>query len=311
MRGWHPKSRFFEVDGLRAHAVVLDPFVTHGPVAPGAQVAFPDHPDNPPTLVLLHGIAVSSWAWRHNLEALSRHCRVIALCHKGHGWSGRPGVNKATDPGQDIPALSRFVLGAMDHLGVEKATLVGNSLGGGVSLWTALTAPERVDKLILVNPASHVAQLPWPLLRTQVQALAPVYRAIVGPTLLRIPLTAIAYRNLPIDRDYMAGFWAPFEAKGAMRALVATARALPEGISALDARLAEISHETLIIWGERDGLLSASTAHRLRRKLPHARLVLIPEAGHCPHEETPARFNELVLDFVGRSTASTASTERD
>jgi pimeloyl-ACP methyl ester carboxylesterase len=200
--------------------------------------------------------------------------------------------------GQDIPALSRFVLGAMDHLGVERATFVGNSLGGGVSLWTALTAPDRVDKLVLVNPASHVAQLPWPLLKSQLQALAPVYRALVGPTLLRIPLTAIAYRNLPVDRDYMAGFWAPFEARGSMRALVATARALPEAIATLDARLSEIRHETLIVWGERDGLLPASTAHRLQRKLPHARLVLIPEAGHCPHEETPARFNRLVLDFV-------------
>ncbi len=287
MKAWHAKSRFFEVEGLRAHAVVLEPEPV---LADGREVQ---------TLVLLHGIAVSSWAWRHNLEALSKHCRVIALCHKGHGWSGRPHDAKGREgDGQDIPALSRFVLGAMDHLGVDKATFVGNSLGGGVSLWTALTAPDRVDKLVLVNPASHVAQLPWPLLKSQLQALAPVYRALVGPTLLRIPLTAIAYRNLPVDRDYMAGFWAPFEARGSMRALVATARALPEAIATLDARLPEIRHETLIVWGERDGLLPASTAHRLQRKLPRARLVLIPEAGHCPHEETPARFNRLVLDFV-------------
>ncbi len=284
VRAWHPKSRFFDIDGVRAHAVVLDP----GPEAP---------PD-PPTLLLLHGIAVSSWAWRKNLEPLARRARVIALCHKGHGWSGR----MADD--QDIPALARFVLGAMDHLHVPRATFVGNSLGGGVSLWTALHAPERVDKLVLVNPASHVAQLPWPLLKSQIAALAPVYRALIGPTLLRIPLATIAYRNLPVDRDYMAGFWAPFEAKGSMRALVATARALPEAIAALDRRLPDVTHETLIVWGERDGLLPASTAHRLARLIPHARLVLIPEAGHCPHEETPDRFNRLVLDFVTPARAA-------
>lgn len=278
MRPWHPSSRIFSVDGVRAHAVVLEPG------RPSADSR---------TLVLLHGIAVSSWAWRKNLEALAEHHRVIALCQKGHGWSGRESRDL------DIPALSAFVLGAMDRLEVERATLVGNSLGGGVSLWTSLTAPDRVERLVLVNPASHLTQLPWPLLRSQVAALAPVYRALVGPTLLRIPLATIAYRNLPIDRDYMAGFWAPFTERGSMRALVATARALPSAITALDERLHAIEHPTLVVWGERDGLLPAGTAHRLVRKIPGARLVLIPEAGHCPHEESPERFNRLVLDFVG------------
>lgn len=267
------------MDGVRAHAVVLEARKPTG--------ASQD-------LLLLHGIAQSSWAWRKNLEALAEHHRVIALCQKGHGWSGR------VDDALDIPSLSAFVLGAMDRLELERATLVGSSLGGGVSLWTSLTNPERVDKLILVNPASHLSQLPWPLLKSQVNALAGVYRALVGPTLLRIPLSAIAYRNLPIDRDYMAGFWAPFTEKGSMRSLLATARALPGAIDNLDQRLHEIAHPTLVLWGERDGLLSASTAHHLARRIPASRLVLIPEAGHCPHEETPDRFNRLVLDFIAQ-----------
>ncbi len=128
--------------------------------------------------------------------------------------------------------------------------------------------------------------------------MAPVYKLLVGPTLLRIPLAAIAYRNLPIDRDYMAGFWAPFSVPGSMRTLVATARALPAAIEALDARLPEIRHETLVIWGEKDVLLPVQGAHRLVRRLPNARLVLVPEAGHCPHEESPARVNQLIADTV-------------
>jgi len=246
-------------------------------------------------LVLLHGIAVSSWAWRKNLEPLAAGgFRVIAICHKGHGWSGRGNGS------QDLPALSRFVLAALDHLGIERATFVGNSLGGGVSLWTALHEPERVDQLVLINPACHSEQLPWAALKSQVAALAPVYSALVGPTLLRIPLATIAYRNLRIDRDYMAGFWAPFSAKGSMRTLVATARALPAAIAALDQRLAEVRHRTLVIWGEQDALLPVQGAWRLVRNLPNARLVLVPEAGHCAHEETPERVNQLIIDTVGR-----------
>ena len=279
MSGWHARSRIFDlVIGAdareRCHVVEVGPR------------------DGKP-IVLLHGIAVSSWAWRKNLEPLAaKGFRVIAICQKGHGWSGRG------HGGYDLPTLSRFVLAALDHLGVPKATFVGNSLGGGVSLWTALHTPERVDKLILINPACHVQQLPWPALKTQIAALAPVYKLLVGPTLLRIPLAAIAYRNLPIDRDYMAGFWAPFSVPGSMRTLVATARALPAAIEALDARLPEIRHETLVIWGEKDALLPVQGAHRLVRRLPNARLVLVPEAGHCPHEESPARVNQLIADTV-------------
>lgn len=277
--GWHPRSRFLDLrlrgKPTRCHVVELGP------------------QDGKP-IVLLHGIAVSSWAWRHNVEPLAAQgFRVIAICQRGHGWSTR-------DPGgQDMPSLSEFVLAALDRLGVGRATFVGNSLGGGVSLWTALHEPARIDRLVLINPASHASQLPWQALRTQVSALAPVYRALVGPTLLRIPLATIAYRNLPVDRDYMAGFWAPFKARGSMRALVDTARALPRAIDTLDERLAEIAHPTLVIWGERDALLPAQGAHRLVRRLPNARLVLVPEAGHCAHEETPERVNRLITDHAG------------
>jgi len=279
--GWHARSRIFDLalggDAGRERCHVVE-------VGPRDGKA----------IVLLHGIAVSSWAWRKNLEPLAaKGFRVIAICHKGHGWSGRG------ESPQDLPNLSRFVLAAMDHLGVASATFVGNSLGGGVSLWTALHAPERVERMVLINPACHVDQIPWQALKSQIAALAPLYRVFVGPTLLRIPLAAIAYRNLPIDREYMAGFWAPFSIPGSMRSLVATARALPAAIASLDARLPEIQHETLVIWGEQDALLPVQGAHRLVRRLPHARLVLIPEAGHCPHEESPARVNQLIADTVG------------
>jgi pimeloyl-ACP methyl ester carboxylesterase len=277
--GWHPRSQTFDVDldgtPERCHVVDVGP-------------------RDGPALVLLHGIAVSSWAWRKNLEPLAaRGVRAIAICHRGHGWSGRGNGS------HHLTALSRFVLGALDRLEVPRATFVGNSLGGAVSLWTALHAPERVERLVLINPASHLSQLPWPALGA-IAALGPVYRALFGPALLRIPLAAIAYRGLRIDREYMAGFWAPFKIPGSLEALRATARALPAAIAALDARLHEIAHPTLVIWGERDHLLPVQGAHRLLRHIPHARLVLVPGVGHCPHEEDPERTNLLIADAVGR-----------
>lgn len=277
MAGWHPRSRIFDVElnGAPERCHVVD-------VGPA---------DGPP-LVLLHGIAVSSWAWRMNLEPLAAHgLRVIAICHRGHGWSGRG------NGAHDLSTLSRFVLAALDHLGVARASFAGNSLGGAVSLWTASHEPDRVERLILINPASHLRQRPWPLLGA-IGSMRPLLENLYFPSFLRIPLAAIAYRGLPIDRRYMAGFWAPYAIEHSVRALFATARALPAAMAALDARLHEIAHPTLVIWGERDQLLPAQGGHHLIRRLPQARLVLLPGVGHCPHEEAPERTNALIADAL-------------
>lgn len=281
--GWHPRSQRVEVD-----------VATHG----GRRVeAMHAHlvdvgPRDAPVLVLIHGIGVSSWAWRHNVDVLAEDFRVVAICQKGHGWSDRGGGEYG------LPDLARFVWAALDRIGVRRATFVGNSLGGAVSLYTAIHAPERVEQLVLVNAASHAEQRPFGLLKTQIAALAPIYRALVGPTLFRIPLRMLAYRGLPIDRDYMAGFWAPFEQAGSMRALLAVARRLDQSLADLEARLHEVTQRTLIVWGEEDGVLPVGGAHRLRRRLANARLVLFPGVGHCPQEEAPERFNALVKSFV-------------
>lgn len=278
MESWHPAGRRLFIRDAFAHAVVLEP----------------RHPSaDSQTFVLLHGIACSSWAWRFNVEALSENHRVIAICQRGHGWSDHP------KSGYAIPELASFVTGTLDALGVaQPAIFVGNSLGGAVSLHLAIHEPQCVAKLLLVNPAAHPSQLPWPLLRTQVGLLKPLYRTFVGPTLLRLPLRTIAYRNLPIDREFMAGFWTPFTSKGAIHSLVETARAMPDEIVRLQQQLHRVTQPTLILWGNKDGLLPAKSAYAIQRHLPHARLVFFEEAGHCPHEECAGRFNALALQFA-------------
>ena len=282
--GWHPQSRFTTVDGVRCHYVDV-----------GARDA--------PPLVLLHGIAVSSWAWRFNLPALSRHFRVIAPCQKGFGWSGR-------DHGDySVRGLARFVLRLLDHLGVPRADLCGNSLGGAVALWIAEHQPHRVDRLVLENAAALADQRPWQLLHTQLPALGPLYRALVGPTLFRAGLVALAYKNLAVDSDYMAGFWTPLAAPRSIQTLLAVARRLPASLAEIDRLLPTVSHPTLIAWGQKDGVLPVRGAYALHRRLPASRLVLFPECGHCPHEEDPARFDALLLGFLATTPAAKATPQ--
>ncbi|MCB9734559.1 MAG: alpha/beta fold hydrolase [Deltaproteobacteria bacterium] len=272
--GWHAASRVVAVPGGYCHLIDVGP-------------------RDAPAVVLIHGIAVSSWAWRMNLDALAARHRVIAVCQKGHGWSERG------RGGYDIASLAAFVLGALDKVGVARATFVGNSLGGAVSLQVAETRPERVARLVLVNAAALETQRPWPLLRTQVKALDPLYARFVGPTLLRAGLVALAYKNLEIDSHYMAGFWTPLGHPGSLKVLTAVARRLPEGLHAVDRGLDGVTQPTLIVWGARDGVLPVAGGYDLAKRLPHARLVLFEKSGHCPHEEEPERFNRLLLDWLG------------
>lgn len=271
--GWHAASRVAAAPGGICHYVDVGP-------------------RDAPVVVLIHGIAVSSWAWRMNLDALGARYRVIAVCQKGHGWSERG------RGGYDLEALSAFVLGALDKAGVARATFVGNSLGGAVVLHIAETRPERVERIVLVNAAALETQRPWPLLRTQVQALDPVYARFVGPTLLRLGLVAFAYKNLAIDSDYMAGFWTPLAHPGSLRTLTAVARRMPAGLHEVDRRLGEVRQPALIVWGARDRVLPVAGAFALARRLPQARVVLFERSGHCPHEEEPERFNRLLLDWL-------------
>jgi len=270
--GWHQASRFTRIGGAPCHYVDLGPRAGE-------------------PVVLIHGIAVSSWAWRHNLEALARDFRVVAPCQKGFGWSGRGRGDYS------VGGLARFILGLLDELGIERAHLCGNSLGGAVSLWIAEHHPERVGRLALVNPAALRRQRPWRLLRTQIPALGPVYRRLIGPTLMRAGLVALAYRNLAVDSRYMAGFWTPFEARGSIQTLLAVARHLPASLAEIDRLLPGVPHEVLVVWGERDGILPVRGGHELARRLARARLVIFEDSGHCPHEEEPARFNSLLTAF--------------
>ncbi|MGM0577247.1 MAG: alpha/beta fold hydrolase [Myxococcota bacterium] len=274
-RGWHPRSRWTAVDGALAH------YVRTGP--PG---------DDAPALVLVHGFLVSSFSWRFNLEPLSRDFDVIAPCQKGFGWSERP------HGGYDLESLGRFVLGVLDRLEVERAHLCGNSLGGAIALWIARNAPERVHRLVLVNSLAVASSLPRVPTLLKAPWMAPFYRPFVRPTLARLGLQTLAYRRLRVDSRYMEGFRPPFESRHAVPTALAVARKLEAMVEEVEGFLPEIPHHTLVAWGTKDLLLSARAAPEIVRRMPDARLVTFPHAGHCPHEEEPERFNRMVRAFL-------------
>lgn len=270
-QGWHAESRFVDLDGWTAH------YVEAG--------------TGPPVL-LLHGILVSSWAWRFNLEAFGRRFRAIALCQKGHGWSG-----KGRDP-YTLRSLADFVLAFMDHLELDQVDLVGNSLGGAVSLTLALNHPDRVRRMILVDPAGIPFRGVDPFLAVQSPLLGPAYRFAGRPFVFRMLLRTLAYRNIPIDKNYMRWFMAPLRERGAIGAAALIARNLQPGLRALFPRLGGVRHPVQLVWGAHDRLIPLEAGLILNRVLPTSRLEVFSDCAHCSMEEDPPRFNRLALDFL-------------
>jgi len=243
--------------------------------------------------VLLHGILVSSWAWRFNLDALSQHFRVLAVCQKGHGWSGR----NADD--YSIGALARFVSRLLDKLGIDRFHLVGNSLGGAVSLRLTLDEPHRVDRLILVDAAAvPVMRSIDRIMAVQSGILAPVYRTFGRPWVFQLLLRTLAYRALPIDRHYMEWFMSPLRQKGTIKAAVHVIRELQPGLQQIFENLHKIERPVQLIWGRHDRLVPLKAGLILNRTLPTSRLEVLSHCGHCAHEEDPERFNEIALAFL-------------
>ena len=277
--GWHPDSRVVDIGGTATHVVRARERTVAG--------------DDAPTVVLIHGFLVSSWSWRFNIDALARRFEVVAPCQPGFGWSARP--RKAD---LSIPGLARHLLAVLDRLDVERAHLVGNSLGGAVALWIAQHAPERVDRLVLVNALALAKSLPPVPERLVGPALAPFMRVFVSPTVARLGLQALAYRRFLVDSRYIAGFREPFRQRRSMRLQLRVARGLFPGARLVERGLPRVRQPTLVVWGTGDRLLGGRTGFSLHRRIAGSRLVTFPGCGHCPQEEVPVRFNDVVDRFL-------------
>jgi pimeloyl-ACP methyl ester carboxylesterase len=254
-----------------------------------------------PTVILLHGILVSSWSWRFNLDALSRHFRVIALCQKGFGWSGK-GNDDYT-----LWSLARFVTDFMDAKGIEQADLVGNSLGGAVAMAAALQRPEKIRRLVLVDAAGVPIKRGSGLLKLQMPRFTWLYRAAFRPWILRLLLRTLAYKKLPIDDDYMDGFLTPLRRDGSIKSGVSVAKNLGNGFKELFPRLRQLHQPVQLIWGGYDRLVPMRAAQILESVLPNSQLTVFDGCRHCPHEEDPVLFNRAVIDFLSQADLELAA----
>jgi pimeloyl-ACP methyl ester carboxylesterase len=249
-------------------------------------------------LLLIHGVTATHRYWLQNIPHLAQRRRVLAVDLPGFGRSHKPDASYSIS--WFVDELARF----LDEKGVERAHLCGNSLGGLIAMAFALQHPRRVDKLILVDPAG-VTRLPLWLGRV-VMRLVEGGAGSLGRRMPRVPspVTQALFRAVfPTRPDLAARYIRSYEkaiASDEYPLHLRSAFRAVRGVlgSPMRKRAREIGAPTLIFWGARDYLLPVTAARALRQSIPHSRLVIYSQSGHCPMVDQPDRWNRDVEAFL-------------
>jgi pimeloyl-ACP methyl ester carboxylesterase len=252
--------------------------------------------DDPMPLVLVHGTSASLHTWEGWVRELRAQHRVISFDLPGFGLTG---PSASGDYRGDTYA--RFVLDLMDQLQVQRFAIGGNSLGGEVAWRTALRAPDRVTKLILVDAGGQAfASSSMPI--AFVIANLPLVNRLFDSVLPR-PMVVASLRNVygdpgRVDDALVDRYFELTLREGNRRALVQRFQQNRRGEDA--ERIRELKLPALILWGGRDRLIPPEVAQRFKADIAGSELVLFDELGHVPHEEDPQRTVAPVKDFLQR-----------
>lgn len=258
-----------------------------------------------PALLLLHGIGDSSEAWLPVLPALAERYTVIAPDLLGHGQSDKPRADYSA------AAYANGMRDLLDVLGVERATIVGHSLGGGVAAQMVYQYPQRCERLVLVAPGG-VGREVTPLLRF----LAAPYAEMVLPPLrlpgsrqvARVVTTAmrLSGTNLGRDAHQVLRIFEGLPRSESQFAFTRTLRSVVDWrgqvVTMLDRAYLAEGVPVLIVWGDRDGVIPVAHAARAHEAMPGSRLEIFAGAGHFPHHCFPDRFVEVLDEFMATTT---------
>jgi 2-hydroxy-6-oxonona-2,4-dienedioate hydrolase len=241
-----------------------------------------------PVVVLLHGLGGNSSNWAFNLGALSQKFRVIAPDQLGFGRSDKPLINYRVGTYADF--LDKF----LDELKIERASLVGNSMGGWVAALYAIKYPKRVERVVLVDAAGFAPPKEYDL--SALLGLNPSTREQMKYLLGLVFFNPLLKGDVAVDAALTARMMA-----GDGYTIQSLVESIYRNEDMLDGKLAGVKQPTLIIWGREDGLLPlARDGERYRRELPSAQFVVFDECGHIPQVEKAAEFNAALLKFLAQ-----------
>jgi len=269
------------------------------------------------TIVFIHGVGGSLNNWEHNIKVFAAKYRVLAIDLPGHGNSDRPDIKYS------VKLHANYIYEFLKEKGIDKAILVGHSMGGQAAVILALKHPEMVERLVLVTPSGADVYLTTGLnwigsrqyVRRSVMGLsrlskAPykIYEKLVWGYMERDGksgyATALVYdANASPTKEFLKGemkyyytFMATTEFPKFVKAIRKTGTSIP--LQFIREDLHKVKPPTLIVWGKEDGIIPLESALVFNDLIPVSMMAIFPKCGHMPMIEKADRFNRVVQEFI-------------
>ncbi|MFT6100756.1 MAG: pimeloyl-ACP methyl ester carboxylesterase [Arenicella sp.] len=245
-------------------------------------------------LVLIHGTGASLHTWEPLIERLGDRYRLISLDLPAHGLTG-----SNADRDYSHQAMVESLWRVLDHLDIQSATMVGNSLGGGIAWASALDRPEKINALILIAPSgaprliASKSNIGFKIMRTSIgralmKKITP--RSIIKASLQQTVAVPEIVTEQMVDR-----YWELLRMQGNRQAMIDLAKT-PKDNDAWT-KLSSIEAPTLVIWGERDGVLPVAMNVTFNNEIEGAKVVTLENIGHLPMEEAVDDVSKQIISF--------------
>jgi pimeloyl-ACP methyl ester carboxylesterase len=267
-----------------------------------------------PVVLLIHGMAGSCTTWKHVMPELSKQFTVIAPDLLGHGQSAKEPDDYSLG---SYASLMRDLLVALGH---ERATVVGQSLGGGIAMQLAYQYPERCQRLVLVgsgglgrevNPLLRLLTMPGAETLLRGASATPVLWALYhigslfgragmkpGPEVDELLRSYYSLSDLPTRQAFFRTLRSVIDKKG-------------QAVSAENRLYLAAEMPTLIVWGDSDPIIPVSHAHNAHSRIRGSRLEIFEGVGHYPHCAAPSQFVGVLSDFIETTIAAQISVSRE
>jgi len=252
-----------------------------------------DGPKTAPAIIMIHGFGSSLQTWEPWAELLDNKFRVVRFDLPGSGLSSPDPQGNYTDA-----RTISILLALMDRLGIAKASVIGNSIGGRIAWTFAAEHPDRVDKLVLISPDGFASPGFEYGRAPKVPMTLGLMRYVLPKSLLRASLKPAYGDPSALTDQTVNRYYDLMLAPGVRQALLTRMK----DTVLVDPRplLQRIKAPVLLLWGERDGMIPFSNAQAYLQNLPNARLVALPRLGHVPQEEAPQTSVAPVLAFLSQ-----------
>src|SRR5262245_43005960 len=243
-----------------------------------------------PAVILLHGLGGDASNWAATVPALGGKYHIFVPDQIGFGQSDKPVINYR------VATLVEFLNAFYKKLGIEKASLVGNSLGGWTAAAFTIAYPNKVEKLVLVDAAGYTPER-WggPKLTKEILLrLNPSTPSEMKETFGLVFANKALLTDAMIEQLYAAKL-----KRGDGYTINSFIESVLRGEDYLDGRVKAIKAPTLVVWGKEDGLTPLGMGKAFAEDIPGAQLQVIDNCGHVPQIEKPAEFNAALLKFLG------------